>query len=433
MCMGVAWRRAGVGCGAAAQGRSQGLCWCATAAQGWSMGPRRGAAWGFAGALHVTEQGRSMWLRKGTTWGWAGAHRLRKGRSVWLRWDAVRDRAGGLHRAAQGCSVGPRRGAQCGCIGAQPGARRGRSCCARGAAWGRELVRPAAARKRFVGLRCAVWGRTGRSVELRTSTALGCARGAARSRGVRLRKVRRVGPRTGAPCGGARGAAWGCAGAQHAAAQRVKHVAALGRSAGLRGTEQGAAWICAWAQRGAAHGAQRGAAACGCARGAMRGGAGARHAAAQRANAQGRNYAGGSGLQGRLTTGFRHPCSATSATPGGCWRRAVARQRGTPHHRAFGDTRTPRAPHQGDVGVWLLGPASPQAFGREGGGWREEGAPHPGLLAPSPNVCSSSQGGGVSSPQAVGAPDASVGSAGPPHPRLSAAPAVGGGGGLLDL
>ena len=45
------------------------------------------------------------------------------------------------------------------------------------------------------------------------------------------------------------------------------------------------------------------------------------------------DYAGGSGLQGRLTTGFRHPCSATSAVPGGCWCRAGARQRGTPHHR----------------------------------------------------------------------------------------------------
>ena len=107
------------------------------------------------------------------------------------------------------------------------------------------------------------------------------------------------------------------------------------------------------------------------------------------------------GKGGRLTTGFwRHP-DAAGTSPGGCWRLAA----------------------------WVGGPASPQAFGREGGGWREEGAPHPGLLAPSPNVCSSSRGGGVSSPQAVGAPDASVGSAGPPHPRLSAAPAVGGGGG----
>ena len=370
MCIGVAWRRAGVRCGAATQGRSQGLCWCATAAQGWSMGPRRGAAWGLVGALHVTEQGRSMWLRKGATWGWARAHRRRKGRGVWLRWDAVRD------RAAQGCSVGPRRGAACGCIGAQPGARLGRSCCARGAAWGREWVRPAAARRRFVGLRCAVWGRTGRSVELRTGTALGCARGAARSRGVRLRKVRRVGPRRGAACGGARGAAWDCAGAQHAAAQRVQHVAALGRSVGLRGTEQGAAWNCAWAQRGAAHVAQRGAAACGCARGAIWGGAGARHAAAPRANAQGATTQGGQGCRGgspqvfgilvappaphqevvgvgrvlgkggRLTTGFwRHP-DAAGTSPGGCWRLAA----------------------------WVGGPASPQAFGREGGGRREEGS-----------------------------------------------------------
>ena len=133
--------------------------------------------------------------------------------------------------------------------------------CARGAAWGRERVRPAAALRRFVGLRCIAWGRTGRSVELCTGTALGCARGAARGRGMRLRKVRGVWPCRGAACGCARGTAWDCAGAQHAAAQRVQHVAALRRSVGLRGAEQGAAWNGAWAQRGAAYGAQPGAAA----------------------------------------------------------------------------------------------------------------------------------------------------------------------------
>ena len=59
-----------------------------------------------------------MWLRKGATWSWAGAHGLRKGRSVWLRWDAACDQARGLRRTAQGLSVGPRRGAACGCVGA---------------------------------------------------------------------------------------------------------------------------------------------------------------------------------------------------------------------------------------------------------------------------------------------------------------------------
>ena len=286
------------------------------------MGPRRGAAWGFAGALHVTEQGRRMWLRKGATWGCAGAHWLRKGRGVWLRWDAVRDRAGGLHRAAQGCSVGPRRGAACGCIGAHPGARLGRSCCARGAAWGREWVRPAAARRRFVGLRCAVWGRTGCSVELRTGTALGCARGAERSRGVRLRKVRHLGPRRAAACGGARGATWDCAGAQHAAAQRVQCGAAQGHGTRRRSVRM---------RRGATRGQ-------GC-RGASQqvfGTLVAPLAPHQEVVGVGRVL----GKGGRLTTGFwRHP-DAAGTSPGGCWRLAAS------------------------VG----GPASPRAFGREGGG-----------------------------------------------------------------
>ena len=286
-----------------------------------------------------------MWLRKGATWGWAGAHRLRKGRSVWLRWDAVRDRAGGLHKAAQGCSVGPRRGAACGCIGAQPGARRGRSCCARGAAWGRELVRPAAARKRFVGLRCAVWGRTGRSVELRTSTALGCARGAARSRGVRLRKVRRVGPRTDAPCGGARGAVRGCVGPS-----RAQRGYALGRSVGLHmGRSVGPRPAAALGvQCGAAqgHGTRRRSVRM--RRGATtQGGQGCRGASPQvfgilvAPPVPHQEVVGVGRLLGKgLTTGFwRHP-DAAGTSPGGCWRLAA----------------------------WVGGLASPQAFGREGGG-----------------------------------------------------------------
>ena len=77
-----------------------------------------------------------MWQHKGAAWSWAGAHRLCKGRSVWLRWDAAWDRAGALRRTAQGRSVGPRRGAACGCAEAQPRAGLGRNGCARGAAWG---------------------------------------------------------------------------------------------------------------------------------------------------------------------------------------------------------------------------------------------------------------------------------------------------------
>ena len=128
MCMGAAGHRAGVRCGAATQGCCLGLCWGATAAQRRSVGLCWGAAWGCAGAgaQRVTEQGRSMWS-------WAGAHWLHRGRSVWLLWDALGDRAGGLRRTAQGRSVGPRRGAACGCVAwSWAGAQRLRKECSVG-------------------------------------------------------------------------------------------------------------------------------------------------------------------------------------------------------------------------------------------------------------------------------------------------------------
>ena len=128
MCMGAAGHRAGVRCGAATQGCCLGLCWGATAAQRRSVGLCWGAAWGFAGAgaQRLTEQGRSMWS-------WAGAHWLHRGRCVWLRWNALGDRAGGLRRTAQGRSVGPRRGAACGCVAwSWAGAQRLRKECSVG-------------------------------------------------------------------------------------------------------------------------------------------------------------------------------------------------------------------------------------------------------------------------------------------------------------
>ena len=128
MCMSAAGHRAGVRCGAATQGCCLGLCWGATAAQRRSVGLCWGAAWGCAGAgaQRVTEQGRSMWS-------WAGAHWLHRGRSVWLLWDALGDRAGGLRRTAQGRSVGPRRGAACGCVAwSWAGAQRLRKECSVG-------------------------------------------------------------------------------------------------------------------------------------------------------------------------------------------------------------------------------------------------------------------------------------------------------------
>ena len=124
MCKGAA----GVRCGAATQGCCLGLCWGATDAQRRSVGLCWGAAWGFAGAgaQRVTEQGRSMWSG-------AGAHWLHRGRCVRLRWNALGDRAGGLGRTAQGRSVGPRRGAACGCVAwSWAGAQRLRKECSVG-------------------------------------------------------------------------------------------------------------------------------------------------------------------------------------------------------------------------------------------------------------------------------------------------------------
>ena len=154
---------------------------------------------------------------------------------------------------------------------------------------------------------------------------------------------------------------------------------------------------------------------------------------------------------GRRGCGMGAACGCAGARHGAALERNVEPRRGTalcrcrcrcarPHSDAqhlAGDLTgesTGQGRHRGQGGSEGT---SPRVFGaapypcppRGGGG----GGASPRAIGAIPQcLFVVARGGGVSSPQAVGAPVASVGSAGPPHPRLSAAPAVGGGG-VLDL
>ena len=104
-------------------------------------GLRRGAAWCGAGAQQCgAAQGCSVGPRRGAAWGRGGARRAAAyGRGMGPRWGAARGCAGAQRGAAQGRGAGPRMGAAWGRAGAQQrGAERGRSVGLRtGAARGR--------------------------------------------------------------------------------------------------------------------------------------------------------------------------------------------------------------------------------------------------------------------------------------------------------
>ena len=246
---------------------------------------------------------------------------MAQGRNVERRKGAVGSCARAQHAAALGRTVGWRRGAACGRARGTAGPRRGVACGCAGAQPGAGL---------------------GGSVGLSRGEAQGCV-GAQRetaqgrngcTRGVGLRRGKAQGY-AGAHCGDAhgssmelrRGVACGCAEAQCGAEP--------GRSAGLhKGRSVGLRWGVTW------------------------------------------DYTGGSGLQGRLTTGFRPPCSTTSAAPGGCWRRAGARQRGTPHHRLLATPGHREHVTRGMLASGCLGggPGITTGFWPGGEGrWRKEG------------------------------------------------------------
>ena len=114
---GAAWCGAGAHPCGAAEGRS-------------SVGPCRGAACGRAGVQRGAAEDRGVGPRMGAARGRARVRRgAAQGCSVGLRRGAARGRAWARHGAGQGrSSVGLRRGAPWGCLGAQQrGAEQGRS------------------------------------------------------------------------------------------------------------------------------------------------------------------------------------------------------------------------------------------------------------------------------------------------------------------
>ena len=209
----------------------------------------------------------------------------------------------------------------------------------------------------------------------------------------------------------------------------------------------------------------------------MRGGAGARHAAAQRATAQGAQRAAAQGrsvglrskrssvwlstehivgLRMGATSGragaprLRNGCSVWLCG-GAAWGCAGAQRGTTQGHRAeLVPLSVCSSPLGCAASCWQSDRGEHWARQAQGAGREQRhltpgcwccpvpvppgGGGGGGRLTPGywrlPPLCVRrlEGGGGVSSPQVVGAPVAPVGSAGPPHPRLSVAPAVGGGG-----
>ena len=231
------------------------------------MVPRRGAARGRTGALHASGLRRSVGLCRGTACGCA--------------------RGVGCGCAAAQCGRSVISGVACGCA---RGAVRG---CVRGAAWDRAWASRGAPLKRSAELRLSA---PCRCVSGQHAVALGRivepGRGAARNCSWARRQAVQgcsLGPRVGArqDCvlaqdGAAEGAAWSCAGAKrlrkgaHCVAEpgaqiraalaprkRPRGSATCGRDGALRGTAQG---CYAGLYRSAA---------CGCAKAAVWGSAGA--------------------------------------------------------------------------------------------------------------------------------------------------------------